>query len=85
MRICKEELPAQTLDSAMLTMGALDMRGRQREGDEGTYVRLSVDSHVGVARLELDTRACRHQGTASNLPKTLGPETASDFNLHRLV
>ena len=53
MRICKEELPAPSLDAAMLTMGSLDTRGRQRDGDEGTYVRLSLDDLVGVARLEL--------------------------------
>ena len=53
MRVCKEELPASTLDSAMLTMGSLDLRGRQRDGDEGTYVRLYVDSLACVARLEL--------------------------------
>lgn len=36
MRICRDELPASSLETAMLTMGALDMRGRERDDDEVT-------------------------------------------------
>lgn len=48
MRVCKEELPASSLEAAMLTMGALDDRGRVREGDEGTLIRLCVEETAMV-------------------------------------
>ena len=54
MSICKAELPSSSLEAAMLVMGALDTRGRERKGDEGSFVRLCVDDHRSVATLELN-------------------------------
>ena len=48
LRICKEELPACSQEGAMLTMGALDTRGRERENDHGTFVRLYIDDQSSI-------------------------------------
>ena len=50
----KEELPAPSIEAGMLVMGALDSRGRERQDDEGTLVRLCVDSDMTLALLELN-------------------------------
>ena len=53
MRLSQAELPAVSEAGAMVTMGALDKRGRERHNDEGTFVRLHVDDNSSIATLEL--------------------------------